>query len=181
MPTEDGLTLVGLDEVGRARFVSVLLEVSQGDPGSESTRDSADAGFQELVDLAGLGFRPTDWYLVRRDHQDVGVLLPQIRWAAPDEGTILYMGVTPQARGHGLGRAIHAVGLRTGAPRCAPLCGRHGCWKCRDDRRLHGQRLLRHPSLSLNPARCWHRGGVRGGIANLPRGHGPASMAPECG
>ncbi len=118
-PAEQGLTTVGLDEVGRPRFVAAMLAVSAGDPGSGSTPRSADEDFQELIELAGRRFRPADWYLVRRHDRDVGVLLPQIRPDDPETGTILYMGVVPAARGRHLGRAIHAIGLRELARRGA--------------------------------------------------------------
>jgi mycothiol synthase len=50
-------------------------------------------------------FDPQHWYLVRKGDQDVGVLI-LTEHAAGENWELVYMGITPSARGHGFGEMI---------------------------------------------------------------------------
>jgi GNAT superfamily N-acetyltransferase len=50
-------------------------------------------------------FDPQRWFIVQRDHRDVGVLLLTAH-ATGDCWELVYMGIVPEARGAGLGREI---------------------------------------------------------------------------
>jgi len=99
-----------LAEVGREKFISVMTAAAEGDPFEDPEENDPEAGFQNLVEMAGDAYDESSWYLPLVDGEIVGVLLPQ---AFPDDGdgTLLYVAVLPRFRGRGYGRALHATGL----------------------------------------------------------------------
>lgn len=101
-----------LEEVGSAEFIRVLLSASQGDPFQTSTPQTAEQDFAALVEYAGTRFDPSRWFIAAQDGQEVGVVLPQVYADRSDTGTLFYLGVCPEFRGRGLGRALHAEGLK---------------------------------------------------------------------
>jgi len=107
----DGFALRSLAEAGEAPFIARRQEASQGDPFEERRGDPRDLGkeWQVLVAIPGPQFDPTRWFLVDDAQGPVGIVLPQ---ANARTGTLYYVGVVPSRRGQGLGRAIHALGLR---------------------------------------------------------------------
>lgn len=107
-----GLALRSLAEAGEATFIARMHEASRGDPFEErrpAVRDLA-AEWQDLVASAGVRFDPARWVLVEDADGPLGLVLPQRVNATT--GTLYYLGVVPARRGRGLGRAIHALGLR---------------------------------------------------------------------
>lgn len=106
------LDFVSLAQVGRPAFVQALLTASEGDPFETSTPESAEQDFSDLVEYAGDAFDPEGWLLARQGGEAVGVVLPQRYPDQPHAGTLFYIGIFPQARGRGLGRVLHAEGLR---------------------------------------------------------------------
>ena len=114
------LTTRTLAECGEAEFCSLMMAASTGDPFEERHGEARDveAEWADLVTYAGREFDPTHWYVVSDCDGDIGVLLPQ----AYDKkhGSIFYIGVLPERRRRGFGRALHALGLHTLAARNIP-------------------------------------------------------------
>ncbi|MHC5010960.1 MAG: GNAT family N-acetyltransferase [Planctomycetota bacterium] len=106
-----GLLLRSLADVGESAFTARMFESSDGDPFEErkGTNRDLDAEWRELVDYAGKRFDPECWLLVDDEDGPVGVVLPQA--ITEDTGTLFYVGVVPERRSAGLGRALHALGL----------------------------------------------------------------------
>ncbi len=117
-PQQASLTLRSLAEVGRETFETALRESAAGDP--ERGADEALSGMlDEFIGMAGDLFDPDNWYLAERDGMPVGVVLPQIFPDRPDRGTMFYIAVMPSQRGQGIGRALHALGMKALADRGA--------------------------------------------------------------
>ncbi len=102
---------VSLADVGERAFVDVMSRAAEGDPFEDVTARDPTTDFRELVEYAGETFDPTWWRIARKGRRTIGVVLPQ-RFPGPaSEGTLFYVGVLPQERGRGFGRALHAEGL----------------------------------------------------------------------
>lgn len=110
-PPDDPFTYATLGDVGETVFVRVMSRAAEGDPFEDAmARDPVD-DFRELVEYAGDAFDPAWWRIAKVEGRTAGVVLPQ-RFPGPgDEGTLFYMGIVPELRGRGLGRALHAAGL----------------------------------------------------------------------
>ena len=104
------LSLRSLKDIGKAKFLELLTLASAGDP-FEDGHNSPDEEYAELVTHAGPAFNPADWYVVCKKESAIGVLLPQTYADKPTEGSLFYIGVLPEYRGHGFGRSLHALGL----------------------------------------------------------------------
>lgn len=99
-----------LAELGTSAFAAQMLAAAAGDPFDQSTPASAEDDLKELIEAAGASHDPGEWVFVDDPSGRVGVVLPH---ADPDgRGTLFYLGVVPERRGEGLGRALHAYGLR---------------------------------------------------------------------
>ncbi len=110
-PYEDDFTYKTLAELGEERFLELMARASEGDPFEDSTARDTLADFRELVDYAGDKFDPTWWRAAYRNGTPVGVVLPQEFADRDAEGSLFYVGVLPQFRGHGYGKRLHAAGL----------------------------------------------------------------------
>lgn len=101
-----------LAEAGEGEFRARLLAASEGDPFEEDVRDP-DAEWKELLEHAGDAFDPVLWRIALLDGAAAGVVLPTVfPEVDPLPGTCSYLGLLPPFRGRGLGRALHAEGLR---------------------------------------------------------------------
>ncbi len=108
----EGCTLHTVRDEGVERFARALEQAAEGDPFEPEGCHDAVGELEELVRLAGDAFDPDGWWVVREDGRAAGVLLPQVRADRRDTGTLFYVGVLPAWRGRGLGRRLHALGLR---------------------------------------------------------------------
>jgi RimJ/RimL family protein N-acetyltransferase len=109
-PVPAGYALRSLAEVGEETFAAAMDRAAEGDAfEGEGPRDPL-AELRDLIELAGERFDATGWFVLVEGDEPAGVLLPQR--TGRREGTIFYLGVVPERRGRGLGRAIHALGLR---------------------------------------------------------------------
>jgi RimJ/RimL family protein N-acetyltransferase len=110
-PKADPFDYTSLADVGERAFVDVMTRAAVGDPFEDVTSRDALTDFRELVEYAGETFDPRWWRIARVGRRTAGVVLPQ-RFPGPrNEGTLFYVGVLPEERGKGLGRALHAAGL----------------------------------------------------------------------
>jgi GNAT superfamily N-acetyltransferase len=111
-PVPEGLSARSLADVGEDEFVARMTECSEGDPFEErqGTERDPKREWRELVEHAGPRFDASRWLLVDDARGFVGVALPQA--VNEKTGTLYYVGVAPARRGAGLGRALHAYGLR---------------------------------------------------------------------
>lgn len=105
-------TVRSLGTLGRERFAEAMLRASQGDPYETSTADSALEDLRDLEEAAGAAFDAENWVVVDDAQGEIGVVLPQIYAQDPTAGTLFYLAVVPERRGSGLGRRLHAFGLR---------------------------------------------------------------------
>ena len=68
---------------------------------------------EEIKDRVNIKNKITISVSVTYDAQgEIGVVLPQIYAQDPTAGTLFYLAVVPERRGSGLGRRLHAFGLR---------------------------------------------------------------------
>jgi len=104
------LIFCSLAELGEDRFLSYLIEAATDDP-EASAATSPEQEYQELLAHAGEAFDPHAWGVVFLGEQAVGVLLPQVFFDKPSEGTLSYLGVMPDFRGKGYGALLHQWGL----------------------------------------------------------------------
>lgn len=100
-----------LAEAGEAALRGVLWDASQGDPFEDEDRDPQ-REWMELVAETGDDLDRHLWRIARWRGETVGVLLPTLWEGKRREGTLSYIGILPAHRGRGLGRALHAAGLR---------------------------------------------------------------------
>ena len=75
--------------------------------------------YQQLKDLCRRNgvFHPEDWQIAYQRGREVGIVMPALTELVTRRGTILFVGVVPEARGRGLGLALTLKGIRTIAPR----------------------------------------------------------------
>ncbi|MBD3366868.1 MAG: GNAT family N-acetyltransferase [Candidatus Eisenbacteria bacterium] len=110
-PDAGPFTYISLAQTGEPRFVEIMSRAAEGDPFEDVAARDPMTDFRELVEYAGEMFDPTWWKVARRNGRTVGVVLPQ-RFPGPrNEGTLFYMGIVPERRNEGLGRALHRAGL----------------------------------------------------------------------
>lgn len=110
-PYENRLTYKTLAELGEERFLELMTEASKGDPFEDMTGRDPRSDFRELVDYAGDKFDPTWWRAGYLRGAPMGVVLPQEFADRDGEGSLFYVGVLPDHRGHGHGKRLHAAGL----------------------------------------------------------------------
>jgi len=110
-PYEDPFSYRTLAEIGDDRFIKIMVEAAIGDPFENPTASDPKEEFQELIDYAGSRFDPTWWRVAYLDDTPVGVVLPQEFDDREHEGSIFYVGIRPEFRGHGFGKILHAGGL----------------------------------------------------------------------
>ena len=108
-PVPPDLQPRSLAEVGEERFIAWLGEAASGD--SDVDPDPA-AEFRSHLDMAGAAFDPALWQSVWQAQALLGLVLPQPYPDVPGSGTLLYLGLLPAWRGRGLGRGLHALGLK---------------------------------------------------------------------
>ncbi len=101
---EDGLTFTPLagDEQRLAAVVERTYEQSLDCPAIENVRPVGDvlAGYRATGE-----FDAARWLIVSREGTDIGCLL-MATWPRNNQWELIYMGVAPEARGHGYGLAI---------------------------------------------------------------------------
>lgn len=110
LPAATDLTFDAYDESQRRRLAELMERTYEG------TLDCAvlngTRNMDEVIDgyQATGAFRPENWLFVRADHRDVGVLLLTDH---PEQShrELMYMGLLPQARGHGWGEQIARYAL----------------------------------------------------------------------
>jgi len=100
-----------LAEVGEQEFIALMTACAADDPFPEDDEDPQE-NWRDLVSHAGESFDLDRWRTVVVDGVPSGVILPTPYPDAPTEGTISYVGLLPAFRGRGLGRGLHASGLR---------------------------------------------------------------------
>lgn len=94
-----------LSELGRERLVAEMTRCAL-DPGFD-----ASAEVEEIIHAAGPHLDSDLWTVVYHEGHKIGVLLLQRLPDQPGRGAILFMGLAPEARGRGLGRALHRAAL----------------------------------------------------------------------
>jgi len=100
-----------LADVGESEFVRTMVRAAEGDPFEDAAARDPVTDFRELVEYAGDAFDPASWRIAAVSGKVAGVVLPQ-RFPGPkNEGTLFYVGIVPEQRRRGLGRALHAAGL----------------------------------------------------------------------
>ncbi|MFH1502579.1 MAG: GNAT family N-acetyltransferase [Candidatus Eisenbacteria bacterium] len=110
-PHEDVLEYRTLAELGEERFMEIMTEAAKGDPFEDVTERDPRSDFRELVDHAGDRFDPTWWRVAFLGGKPLGVVLPQAFPDRESEGSLFYVGVLPDRRGHGFGKVLHGAGL----------------------------------------------------------------------
>lgn len=108
LPSEFGVRTLG--QVGERAFAASMAVCAAGDPHGGGAPDPVE-GLRQLIRFAGPAFRASNWVQVISAESVVGIVLPQLYWDAPVLGTLFYLGVAPEFRGRGLGRAFHLWGL----------------------------------------------------------------------
>jgi ribosomal protein S18 acetylase RimI-like enzyme len=102
-------------EAGDAAAISVIGEVLKT-PLNRSDMDIAPLSmFEELKDLCRRNdvFHPEDWLIAYQRNREIGIVMPALTDRVTRRGTILFVGVIPEARGRGLGLALTLKGLQT--------------------------------------------------------------------
>jgi RimJ/RimL family protein N-acetyltransferase len=94
-----------------------LSEISRDRLVVEMTRCALEPGFdaeteaEEIIHMAGPDLDRDLWTVVYHEARAIGVLLLHRLPYEPPLGAILFMGIIPEARGRGLGRALHRAAL----------------------------------------------------------------------
>ena len=123
-PAAERLTYRGLPDVGTDAFLTAIERVSTGTPDQlirqqRRTHGAASAARMMLDILQGMEYDPAWWELAYGpDGMLVGLVMPT---KSMTTGTIGYVGVVPERRGHGYGHDLLARG--TGTLRTAGVTG----------------------------------------------------------
>ncbi len=110
------LTYRALSETGEDAFVAVVERISAGalDRRIVAEREcygAVEAARSEFVDLQSMDFQPDWWEIAYTPTGElVGMVMPT---GSPTFGTIGYIGVVPEQRGHGYGDELLARGTAT--------------------------------------------------------------------
>lgn len=108
---DDPFEYRSLEQVGEDAFIRVLAELEPA-PAGRDPLEWAGEEFRDLRESAGTAFQPAAWLLAFHQGAVAGLLLPQLFPDEPEEGTLYWIGLLPAWRGRGLGRTLHAHGLR---------------------------------------------------------------------
>jgi GNAT superfamily N-acetyltransferase len=100
-----------LDEVGLDAVAAVLAETAEGDPHGHSERDRPRDELTEWLADPVLTDGPECVQIGFENDRAVAFICAQV-WPKNGWSRIAYMGVTPDARGRGLGRWVHRHGFR---------------------------------------------------------------------
>ena len=115
LPTQP-LVFRSLSEVGDEAFINVVEQISEDSLdrriGSEREQyGPSEAARREFDDLQGMDYEPLWWELAYTPSGElVGMVMPA---GSPTFGTIGYIGVVPEQRGHGYSDALLARGTAT--------------------------------------------------------------------
>ena len=110
-PNIDRLRYRSISEIGESRMLDIHRKIYEANLNRNFNSEDPDADYRSHVESAGSFFNPDDWYAVFDGDAPAGVLFPQRFSDAPDEGTLMSMGLLPHFRRQGLGKVLHATGL----------------------------------------------------------------------
>ena len=114
-PLEFG-TIADLGDAAASRVIGEVLKA----PLNRFEMDvEPESMFQQLKDLCRRNgvFHPEDWLIAYQRGREVGIVMPALTELVTRRGTILFVGVIPEARGRGLGLALTVKGIQTIASR----------------------------------------------------------------
>ncbi|MFN8672796.1 MAG: GNAT family N-acetyltransferase [Candidatus Sericytochromatia bacterium] len=106
---EDIFEYKTISEIGEDKFIEIFDEVTKDDIEREGI--SASIYYQGIKDDANKTFNPNRWKIVIYNKDIIGVIMPQVFWDLPEEGSIFYIGLIPKYRKKGYGKILHAKGL----------------------------------------------------------------------
>lgn len=106
-------------DAGDAAAIRVISEVLKAPLNRFEMNADPSSMFEELRDLCHRNgvFHPEDWLVACQHSREVGIVMPALTGPVTKRGTILFVGVIPEARGRGLGLALTLKGLQTIASR----------------------------------------------------------------
>jgi ribosomal protein S18 acetylase RimI-like enzyme len=106
-------------ETGSSAAISVIGEILSAPLNRSEIGAEAGSMFEELVEHCRRGsvFHPEDWHVAYHDDRPIGIVMPALTDLATHRATILFVGVTPDFRGRGLGLGLTLKGLETIARR----------------------------------------------------------------
>jgi ribosomal protein S18 acetylase RimI-like enzyme len=106
-------------DLGDAAAIRVIGEVLKAPLNRFEIDVAPESMFQQLKDLCRKNgvFHPEDWEIAYQGDREVGIVMPALTELVTRRGTILFVGVIPEARGGGLGLALTVKGIQTIASR----------------------------------------------------------------
>jgi ribosomal protein S18 acetylase RimI-like enzyme len=110
-PLENRFLYKSLREIGETEFLAVYGGTYFGNLNRNFNNTSPELDFRSHIESAGNLFDPNHWYVVFEANLAIGVLLPQRFPDTPHDGTLMSVGLLPEARNKGFGRILHAMGM----------------------------------------------------------------------
>jgi RimJ/RimL family protein N-acetyltransferase len=110
-PYEDRFESKSLREIGEEEFLEVYRKTYSNNLNRNFNNTSPETDFRSHIESAGNLFDPNHWYVVFESNSPIGVLLPQRFPDTPHDGTLMSVGLLPEARNKGFGRILHAMGM----------------------------------------------------------------------
>jgi ribosomal protein S18 acetylase RimI-like enzyme len=106
-------------DMGDAAAIRVIGDVLKAPLNRFEMDVAPESMFQQVKDLCHRNgvFHPEDWLIAFQRGREVGIVMPALTELVTRRGTIMFVGVIPEARGRGLGLALTVKGIQTIASR----------------------------------------------------------------
>lgn len=111
-PYEDPFQYTSITHIDSyAEIVAVVQQLQDESLGRDMHDEDAKTKFEGMIEFAGSAYSPESWMIVRDGDRTVGAVFAQRYWDKLEEGSLFVVGLTPEYRGKGYGKILHAKGL----------------------------------------------------------------------
>ena len=111
-PYEDTFEYRPISTLSRSELLTIISEVQRGSEGRDITGEASDELLDGMIEFANTAFDPSAWLIAYLDGEIAGLVFAQRYFDKMEEGSIFLVGVTPDFRGKGFGKILHAKGLQ---------------------------------------------------------------------
>lgn len=103
---EDIFEYKSIRDIGEDKFITVFDEATKGD--KERDEITGFTYYQAIKEDANKTFSPDRWKVVILKDNIIGMIMPQVFWDIPEEGSVFHIGVLPKYRNKGYGKMLHS-------------------------------------------------------------------------
>ena len=102
---EDIFVYKSIQEIGEPNFLEVFDQVTKDDA---ERSVAVELYYQSMKEDAGEKFDQKAWQIVILDNKNIGMIMPQVFYDKPEEGSVFHFGLLPEYRKKQYGRLLHS-------------------------------------------------------------------------